>query len=215
MKTHYSNYPAIFSITLIMIFFISCNYNKKPVNEETKPIDVEYSGIDHLRMFFETLHPNDQRKVFNALPYQWKYALFNNHLNHQLSMVTSEDQKNYIQDLINHLNPIYYSDTAIYQRDGAEYFNNQLDPGLLAFQNDTARVASILYEIGGDTQAEIMMAVAGQPDCECNIKKGYCTFFGNCGAFDCTKSIAGCGPAFLERCDGMCLMFSAETAKQK
>ncbi len=207
MKTLVSNFRAIFSLALIIFLVVSCkNYNKPAIEEST--VIIEHSNIDHLRMFFEKLHPNDQRAIFNMLPSEMKYALVNNHWNRQLQMTNNQNEKAFIQDLIDHLKPIYYKDTAVYQNQGAAFFGNQADAGLAAFQNDSAKVVSILFQIGGDAHANTIIAAVGDPSCECNIKKGWCSFFGNCGTFDCTTSVAGCGPGFLESCNGMCIMMS-------
>lgn len=206
MKTQFSKFQTILSLALIFSLIVSCNNYKKPANEEPTTIVVEHSSIDHLRMFFEKLHPNDQRVVFNMLPAEMKYALVDNHWNNQLGMANSQQEKDFIKGLISHLKPIYYSDTAAYQNQGSAFYTMQADVGLAAFNNDSTKVASILFQVGGDSQANIVIAAVGDPDCECNIKKGFCTFFGECGAFDCKTSLWGCGPGFLEQCNGMCLM---------
>lgn len=207
MKTHFTTFRGVMSFVLVLFLLVSCNYNKEPV----KNVIVEHSSIDYLRMFFEKLHPNDQRSIFNGLPSETKYALFNNHWKNQLSMTDNQNEKEFIQDLINHLKPVYYADTELFYSEGAEYFEKQFEVGLTVYQNDYSKVSSILMKIGGDTQAEPFILAAAMPDCECNIADGWC-FFGDCGVFDCKVSLNGCGNGWLWPCDGMCQLKSDDAS---
>ncbi|NOR64460.1 MAG: bacteriocin fulvocin C-related protein [Candidatus Scalindua sp.] len=204
MKIHSSTFQVIISFVLAIFLLVSCN-SIKPVDEMPSNDIMEHSSIDYLRMFFEKLHPNDQRSIFNGLPSETKYALFNNHWQTQLNMADNQKEKEFIQDLINHLKPAYYADTELFNSEGAEFFSRQFEVGLTVYQNDPSRVSSILNEIGGDSQAEILIAAEEQQDCECNVVDGWCVF-GKCAFFDdCKVTLTGCGNGWLWPCDGMCL----------
>ena len=201
MKTHFPIFQAIISSALMLTLLVSCGNNVEPAD-----VKVEYSSIDHLRMFFENLHPNDQRSVFGGLPSELQYAMINSHWTNQLSMTDNKNEQEFIQDLLDHLKPAYYADSALFESEGAEYFGKQIEVGLTVYQDDSSKLSSILLQVGGDTQAEISIAAAALPDCECNIAHDLCVF-GDCGTFDCKILTGwGCGPGYLYSCDGMCLM---------
>jgi len=194
----------------MLALLVSCSSSEGPAKEKPSDVVVEYSSIDYLIMFFENLHPNDQRSVFDGLPSELKYALIHNHWNDQLSLTDNQNEQEFIQDLIDHLKPEYYADSAFDKSEGGEYFRKQIEVGLTVYQNDPSKVSSILLSVGGDSQAEIFIAAAALPDCECNISHDLCVF-GTCGTFDCKKTTAsGCGPGWLYKCDGMCQSTSGE-----
>lgn len=199
---------AALTAFLASIFIIvACNDEKVDTESKEPTAQTSTGNMDHLRMYFEGLHPADQRAFFSGLPAEMKHALVKSHWQHQLSAVKKEEEKNFIQGLINSLKPEYYKDSGLYQKEGAPFYDDQARKAFALFGNDTARVVDLLYKVGGNDKAARVIAVAGMPDCECNIPKGYCTFFGNCGTFDCKTDWWGCGPGFLEKCDGMCLKY--------
>jgi hypothetical protein len=186
---------ALFAVGILIL---SCNKKSDHAFESAN-----YKQIDHLRIYFEGLHPNDQHSVFNGLPSEIKYALFDSHLKSEFNNTDKSNEMAYILGLIDNLKPIYYKDTAVFNREGAPYFKAQINEGLRIFNNDSAKVASILYQIKGDADADIMVAWE-KPNCECNLSISLCVF-GTCGVFDCTVSVGGCGPVWAMPCDGMCL----------
>lgn len=201
MKTHFTTFRGVMSLVLALFLLVSCNYNKEPVQN----VNVEHSSIDSLRMFFENLHPNDQQSVFDGLPSELKCALFKNHWKNQLSMTDNQNEKEFIQGLINHLKPEYYEDIAVYYSEGDEYFEKQVEVGLTVYQNDYSKVISILMKIGGDTQAGPFIAAAALPDCSCNTAHDWCMSFTDCLTSPlCTITTSGCGPAGLWSCNGIC-----------
>ncbi|HDY67637.1 MAG TPA: hypothetical protein ENH85_07595 [Candidatus Scalindua sp.] len=201
MKTYFTTFQGVMSFVLVLFLLVSCNYNKEPIQNVT----VEHSRTDSLRMFFESLDPNDQRSVFEGLPSELKCALFKNHWKNQLSMTDNQNEKEFIQGLINHLKPEYYEDIAVYYSKGDEYFEKQVEVGLTVYQNDYSKVISILMKIGGDTQAEPFIVAAALPDCSCNTAHDWCQWFTECLPSPlCIITASGCGPAGLWSCNGIC-----------
>jgi hypothetical protein len=198
MKKHF-----YFCMTVIMIVvstsFFSCNEKSEPVIVATASAT---GNIDHLRLFFEGLHPSDQVRMFNGFPAQLKFSLIDSHLRSKLKDAKNDDERNFIQSLIDHLKPEYYSDSLALQKD-MPWFAAQKDLGLKAFKNDTARLVEVLYNIGGDRAAKPLVDDPSQENCECYTKDDYCVF-GDCEKIGCEEFLTGCGTFGAFPCDGMC-----------
>lgn len=202
---------ALIAVIIASLFVIACNDESKPTENsseqktDTAKVRTGSGSADHLLMYFQGLHPKDQTKFFKGLPPEMKHALWMGHWKNSLTSAKNDGEKTFIQDMIDHLKPAYYSDTALYQKEGAGFFDGQRAKALNVLGNDTMRVVDLLYRIGGDENAVRLTAKLAQEDCECNIKKDWCIPGWTCGAADCKTDWWGCGPGFLERCDGLCL----------
>lgn len=214
MKKYLISFRTFVYFALVFSVITSCGNKNEPYSKPAHVV-VEQTSIDNLRLFFEKLHPNDQLNVFQGLPFELKYALVNNHWETQLLVAENHDEKEFIQSLIDHLKPAYYDDTALFNKEGAQYFKSQSKIALALYHNDKSKVYSILHKIGGDSEAAIYIATEEKEDCECNVADGRC-FFGTCAFFDnCKVTINGCGNAWLWPCDGMCQIGLNETATIK
>lgn len=196
----------IFKAALLAVVVLSlqacCNC---PEATETEPAkQIEYSSADHLRMYFETLHPKDQHALFAEMPYQTRYSLVDSHLKNRLAMAEGDREVNYIQGIIDYLKPEHYKDAAMLDAEGMAFLKSIAEHGMEVYGGDKERLSEVLYEIGGDQNAEVVIAVWQKPDCECNMAIDLCVF-GDCGVFDCKPSVGGCGPVWAMPCDGMCL----------
>ena len=201
MKTSF--FKKVFIVGFVLALGGCCDCPEEPVEPPVTP--VEYSAADHLRMYFETLHPKDQRAMFRQMPYQTKYALMSSHLNNRLSLAEGDEEVGYIQGIIDFLKPEHYMDTALMSAEGMEFLSGTAERGLEVYEGNKERLSEVLYKIGGDENADIIIAVWQKPDCECNMAIDLCVF-GDCGPFDCTVSVGGCGPVWAMPCDGMCLI---------
>jgi hypothetical protein len=197
------------TILIIAFTFSSCNDTTKP---EVTVADAKVTGSDHLRMYFEGLHPMDQMKVFHSLPASLKYELFSNHWNNQMAKAAKQEQKNFIKALIDHLKPEYYSNPDLFEKEAAGWFRQQAAAGLKVFEHDSARLRSVMVEIGGDTTAKRMIKAGDVEDCNCSTKDDWCVKGRTCRTGVCIVTKSGCGGGWLSPCDGLCIwnVFGAE-----
>lgn len=197
-----SNLLKVTLLGVILSLGSCCDCPEIP--EQPAPEPAEYSGQEHLQMYFQSLHPTDQRVLFKGLPAQVRFDLVKNHLEKEKASAGNQVEADYIQSIIAFLKPEYYDDKAPLSEQAMMFLNQKVQEGLEVYGGDKAKLSSVIYELGGNAEADIVIAVWVKPDCECNMAIDICVF-GDCGVFDCTASAGGCGPVWAMPCDGMCL----------
>lgn len=202
MKASIFSFSKLVLLSLAFALSGCCDCPECPENPPV--VNTEFSAVEHLSMYFQTLHPADQRAVFKGLPARARYDLVKNHLEQEKEVASSEMQKSYIQSIIGFIKPAHYDDKTPLPEQAMMFLNQKAQEGMEVYGGDNAKLSSVIYEMGGDTDADIVIAVWQKPDCECNMSIDLCVF-GNCGVFDCTASVGGCGPVWAMPCDGMCL----------
>lgn len=169
-------------------------HNKKKISE-----------ITSLRKSMARLNIVDQKVIFNGLPAEYKFALWKNHLESHLKSAKTGAHQEFIKSILSELAVEDYVDTLYSTTPKAEYFRKKVEEALELYDNDSTRVAELLFQLGSGQSTSLLAHTGGKPDCLCNVKDDWCVGDDyTCTSGNCKTSLTGCGTFWLENCDGTC-----------
>ena len=194
-------FKKIFRLAIVLllatpIIFVSTNCTRD--QHHTNKV----SEITSLRMAISRLNILDQRVIFNGLPAEYKYALWEDHYQHHLKKTKKSDQKDFIQGMLNMLAVEDYADTAFYSTPKADQLKLKVGEALILYNHDSTKVAGLLFSLGSGNSHLSLLAGGHLHDCNCATSSDWC--WDDCLAADCNTSSHGCGTSGLYKCDGMC-----------
>lgn len=202
-----------FTLLLSVILMVySCKDVEKDSSAKEESTKEQLSTLTKFRGALSNLHEMDQKYIFNTLPNDVKAALWRDRLSVHIERTDNEKAKTVLQKLLEEFNSVTTFDSSNVYVDSMMRVNfiefcNKIKPEIQeAYNNQEAAANNILYRLADKPKAEQIFNTAGGglPPCNCNVKKDWCFYGDSCVAGNCKTSIAGCGPFWLEKCDGTC-----------
>lgn len=220
MKTAKHHLPLLFLLSLFLSFS-ACRQEPEPGTEDTVQQEepqqqeepTQNQGMDkpvtQLRLALAQMHRNDRIRIFSSLPSEYKYGVWKDRMEENISMADNREQKNFLTNTLGQLSAKMYRDTST-TAETRKFVENVSSEAYRLYEGDTAQVLRMFTTLSSEQttdEEEVGGSSGGQPFCHCTTYgiDFDCHIFDECAAGNCVKVPQACGFFNIYDCNGLCV----------